>query len=209
MRIKNWNDFQAYNDNRPIHWIKLYKKLLDDIEWSKLSGDEAKFLIELWLLASEKHGELPDVDVIAFRLRRDVRKCTTMIGNLVHWFDGECTNLYESVRNRGVDKIREDIDKIREEKIIDRACDAFATFWTAYPRKVNKPGALKAWQNKKLNDSIDIILAGLERWKGSRQWLKDNGQYIPHPATWLNQERWNDEVAATPCTDGGDDDINF
>lgn len=72
--------------------------------------------------------------------------------------------------------------------------DVFDTFWKAYPRKVNKPGALKAWKNKKLNDSIDIILAGLERWKASRQWVKDGGQFIPHPATWINQERWNDDV---------------
>ena len=70
--------------------------------------------------------------------------------------------------------------------------NTFDQFWNEYPRKVNKPGALKSWKNKKLNDSIDIVLAGLEVWKASREWAKDNGQYIPHPATWLNQERWND-----------------
>jgi hypothetical protein len=72
---------------------------------------------------------------------------------------------------------------------------AFDTFWKAYPRKVAKPNALKAWNSKKLNESIDIILASLERWKASRDWTKDGGQFIPHPATWLNREGWNDEVS--------------
>ena len=71
---------------------------------------------------------------------------------------------------------------------------AFETFWKAYPRKVGKPNALKAWKVKKLNESIDMILASLERWKASRDWTKDGGQFIPHPQTWLNREGWNDEV---------------
>ena len=35
---------------------------------------------------------------------------------------------------------------------------------------------------------------GLERQVTSADWLKNNGQYIPYPTTWLNGERWNDEV---------------
>ena len=71
---------------------------------------------------------------------------------------------------------------------------AFETFWKEYPRKVAKPNALKALKAKRLNESIDIILSGLERWKASRQWTKDAGQFIPHPTTWLNRESWNDDV---------------
>jgi hypothetical protein len=39
---------------------------------------------------------------------------------------------------------------------------------------------------------LDEVLSGLERWKRSTAWLKDNGQYIPPPSTFLNQERWKD-----------------
>jgi len=39
------------------------------------------------------------------------------------------------------------------------------------------------------------MLAAIERQRGSQQWVKDNGQFIPHAATWLNQERWQDVVA--------------
>ena len=40
------------------------------------------------------------------------------------------------------------------------------------------------------------MLKAIEKQKGSEQWTKDNGQYIPHPSTWLNQSRWEDELPA-------------
>lgn len=43
---------------------------------------------------------------------------------------------------------------------------------------------------------LAAALEGLERWKGSRDWLKDGGQFIPHPATFLNQRRWEDNPTA-------------
>jgi len=42
-------------------------------------------------------------------------------------------------------------------------------------------------------DRIKEEQAAIERQKSSRQWTKDDGQYIPNPSTWLNQERWEDE----------------
>lgn len=38
------------------------------------------------------------------------------------------------------------------------------------------------------------MLNAIETAKQSMQWNKDNGQYIPNPATWLNQKRWEDEI---------------
>jgi len=70
--------------------------------------------------------------------------------------------------------------------------DEFLRFWKAYPRKVNKGTAAKAWK-KRGDASLETILAALETAKGSRQWLKDGGDFIPHPATWLNARGWEDE----------------
>ena len=67
-KIRNWSRFQHFKDRRPP-WIKLYRDLLDDQEWHALDGDAAKMLIMLWLLASEKGGEIPDNKTISFRLR--------------------------------------------------------------------------------------------------------------------------------------------
>lgn len=69
---------------------------------------------------------------------------------------------------------------------------AFDAFWTAYPKKVGKGDARKAFA--KVNVGIDVLLSAIERQKQSRQWQKDNGQFIPNPSTWLNQCRWEDEL---------------
>jgi hypothetical protein len=42
--------------------------------------------------------------------------------------------------------------------------------------------------------TLEVLLDAIEKHKQSAQWQKDGGQYIPHPATWLNQQRWEDEI---------------
>lgn len=70
--------------------------------------------------------------------------------------------------------------------------NTFDEFWSAYPNKVGRPKALAVWN--RLKPGLDVVLAGLKRWKASDQWRKDKGQYIPHPTTWLNREGWNDAI---------------
>lgn len=71
--------------------------------------------------------------------------------------------------------------------------ELFEMFYKKYPKKQAKSSALKAWGKIK-NLDFDLIMESLEEQKQSDAWRKDNGQYIPMPTTWLNQERWNDEV---------------
>lgn len=75
----------------------------------------------------------------------------------------------------------------------DRAC-LFDEFWTAYPKKAGKKDARRVWE--KLSPSRDLaveIIQGLMRWRKSEQWCKDEGRFVPYPATFLNGERWKDE----------------
>ena len=79
----------------------------------------------------------------------------------------------------------------------DVCAERFETFWKAYPRKVGKGAAEKIF--KKIHPSGEILrkmLDAIEAQSHSDQWKRDNGQYVPNPATWLNQTRWEDEVAA-------------
>jgi len=71
---------------------------------------------------------------------------------------------------------------------------SFRRFWEIYPKKVGKDAAYRAWckEAKYCSDVQDNIFAALEWQIGQAQWTKDNGQYIPNPATWLNQGRWKD-----------------
>lgn len=69
----------------------------------------------------------------------------------------------------------------------------FDRFWAAYPKKVGKNAAIRAWQKVKGKPRIDELVSAVEQQKTWPQWQRDNGQYIPNPATWLNQGRWSDE----------------
>ena len=73
----------------------------------------------------------------------------------------------------------------------------FARFWSSYPRKAGKKAAEKAFSRAMKQTDLATLLGALEKHKQTQQWTKDGGQFIPHPATWLNQERWNDELAVT------------
>lgn len=76
------------------------------------------------------------------------------------------------------------------------AAEQFASFWEKYPKKVGKTVAEKAW--KKLAPDEELfgrIMDALCIAVRCDQWRKDNGQFIPNPATWLNQRRWEDELA--------------
>jgi hypothetical protein len=98
MRIKNWPEFQHYQKRSPI-WIKLYRRLLDDPKFHELSGDAVKVLIQLWLLASEDpklEGNLPAIDVIAFRLRVASKLLASCIRELNHWIIFDASELLAS-----------------------------------------------------------------------------------------------------------------
>lgn len=69
---------------------------------------------------------------------------------------------------------------------------AFEAFWGEYPKKVGKEAAKKAFA-KIPPSAFPLLVPAIERQMQSAQWRKDDGQYIPNPATWLNQGRWEDE----------------
>jgi hypothetical protein len=74
--------------------------------------------------------------------------------------------------------------------------DAFLSFWAAYPKKVGKDAAWAAWRKRDgSRPDIAVILGAVQAQKLTEQWTRDGGQYIPNPATWLNQGRWQDEAA--------------
>lgn len=81
----------------------------------------------------------------------------------------------------------------KNDKNVKKDSD-FESFWSAYPRKVAKSFAKKAWDKAKV-ENLDSVLSTLEKYKLSSQWIKDNGEYIPHPATWLNRKQWEDEIS--------------
>jgi len=76
---------------------------------------------------------------------------------------------------------------------------AFLTFWDMYPNKKNKGAAFKAFKKVKPAEYA-VVKTGLIAKKQSPDWTKDNGQFIPHPASWLNARGWEDESIESKST---------
>lgn len=85
-----------------------------------------------------------------------------------------------------------------------RSADPFDRFWAAYPKKIGKDAARKAFVKRRPGAPlVDAMIAAVHAQQASEQWKRDRGQYIPNPATWLNQGRWQDETTING-NDGAD-----
>jgi len=89
-------------------------------------------------------------------------------------------------------------EKRREEKSNNNTYTAqFLRFWDLWPRnsrRTEKGRCFKYWKRDKLEAKAEHVIAVLEALKVSDQWTKENGQFIPMPATWLNKQRWDCDV---------------
>lgn len=94
-------------------------------------------------------------------------------------------------------------EKEKETRDIDRDSALFAVFWDAYPKKVGKQAAFKSFSKALAKASVDTMVEAIEKQKKTDQWRRDNGRYIPNPATWLNQGRWEDVVSGDAGQDNG------
>ena len=80
----------------------------------------------------------------------------------------------------------------------------FKSFWEAYPYKVRKAAAQQVWEQLQPDATLcATILAAIEQHKRSSQWQKECGRYIPNPAKWLSERRWEDKLPEVPATESG------
>jgi hypothetical protein len=194
IRIKDWHKFQHFKDRKPP-WVKLYRDLLDDLEWHELEPKAAKALVMIWLIASESDGVLPDTKKLAFRLRLSETSTLEVVSKLSHWLEQDDINVisdgYQSDRPETETETETDIS----------VTDLFERFWNGYPRRVAKPDALKAFRRTKPTEELLAeMLAAIERQGLTVRVKAGEARFVPHPATWLNQERWKDQDAADKAT---------
>lgn len=123
-----------------------------------------------------------DAEIAKFRLKSDRAKTA----NQIRWQSKMDTvsEPYKIATNKPITN-----NQINKEYI-----DRFDTFWKHYPRKVSKPNALKAWIKIKPDDELTkTIISAISKQNLSAK----EEQFIPHPASWLNGRRWEDEVKVT------------
>jgi len=191
-KIRNWDEFQHFKDRTPP-WIKLYRYLLDDPEWHDLSGDDSKVLVMLWLIASEDkamEGNLPNSKILSFRLRISETKLNQSLTKLSHWLIIDDIDVISDCNQTDAPEERQR-QRQRQSRDMALVDSDFDIFYKSYPKKKNRGDAEKAWN--KIKPDIDLIMKALDWQKSSRDWVKDNGQFIPYPASYLNSKGWLDE----------------
>jgi hypothetical protein len=115
MRIKHWNKFQHFKDRKPP-WVKLYRDLLDDLDWHELDAQASKVLVMLWLIASEDEGRIPPTKTLAFRLRMTEKQTNDCLNKLSHWLEQDDINtISERYQDDSLETEREtETDKEKE-----------------------------------------------------------------------------------------------
>lgn len=197
----NWAELQHYKDRSPP-WIKLHKKLLDNYEFQSLPVASRALAPMLWLLASEHDQGVIDAtpEKLSFRLRMSESTAKDALKPLIdkEFFSvvqGDSSVLASGKRSATPETEAE------ERQRRDRQARDFETFYAAYPKKRNRPDAVKAFS--KVAVPVEVLVTAIERLlKSDENWIKDGGRYIPYPASWLNAEGWNDvapvQVASSP-----------
>lgn len=216
MRIRNWEKFQHYRRRSPP-WIKLHRKLLDNPDWYALDGASAKLLVELWLVASEEDGELPDSTTLAWRLRRS--KSEVMNGLKLLFDSGFLVDASTLLAECSHDATPETETEAEKESMVHPDAPThewpakperngkgyvypalFETAWEAYPKRAGpnpKTGAYRAFRArvKAGDDPTDLIASAGNYRKHCVAAGKNGTEFVKQAATfWGPNEPWRDFI---------------
>jgi hypothetical protein len=160
MRIKNWDRFQHFKDRKPI-WIKLYRDLLDDLNWHELDGKSAKALVMIWLIASEERGQLPEIKSLAFRLRMSEKDTKDIVTRLSAWLEQDDINgISEGYQDDMPEKRREETDK---EKEIEAPEGVSQLVWDSFVKQ----------RKTKKAQLTDLVINGIKKEADKAGWTMD------------------------------------
>ena len=214
LRVRNWEKYQRNKTGdrsdaerkaagkAPLPWLVVHHRYLDDFDLMSLSLETRAISLMFLMLARRTFNQIPDDPArLAFWFKCSKVNITRSIGELleVGWLqrvvqtgtrrDTELSRIgaySDSDSDSDSDRDKEHCPPGGERRV------QFEHFWTAYPRKTAKKRAKEAWSRLKVTeDRWQTMLAALEVQKDSEQW--QDPRLIPHPATWLNGHRWEDE----------------
>lgn len=209
IKIRNWDRWQSYRRDRgQPPWIKIHRKLMRDPNWVALSDAEKGQLIAMWLLAADNDGHIPrDEGTIQKLCYLDKKPDLQMFVNkgfLEKWRQDDA-NMTTSIDKLDATETETETEKEKEKNIkgqiqkfdpvnLDTEFDEH--FWPAYPLRKAKPRAKVSFIKSRKAFSLDTIMAGVAAYIEH----KPTTQAYAHPATWLNNERFNDEYFGDDAT---------
>lgn len=172
--------------------IELALKKLSTVGLVALYEFEGRPYLQLvtWMKHQQKratHSKYPAPNIICNQLISNDINCNQMKSNVFEKRE------YENTRNENT---RNTPLTPQEGEGASEQLAPFEIFWKEYPKKVAKQYALKAWMRiQPSKELLERMLKALAEQKQSEQWRKENGRYIPNPATWLNGGYWENETA--------------
>lgn len=168
----------------------------------------------------EENGEILDdtIEGIAFALRLECECIATILRDYELFYRtekgyrsyhaDECIKIREQKSKKGSQaaekrwgyanalplQCKPNAIKVKERKKENTYTDEFESFWKLYPKKKSKGDALKAWLKiSSPVETLELIKNSLSWQIKTEQWIKEHGQFIPYPATYLNASQWLDE----------------
>ena len=159
--------------------------------------DDAKKVIDKWLSELHEEGcivryEIDGDQYIQINKWLQHQKIDRPSESKIPAFDESSRGLANVIGASRNNTLYQGVDQGKDQGV---AADAFESFWTAYPKKEAKPTALKAFKAAKINGHLPQVLKDIESRLGGAAWQKNGGEFIPMPATYLNQRRWEDGKA--------------
>lgn len=187
---------------RPLNTVRMALRLFE--QYGMVAVINGTVTIPNW----GKHQTLDRLEAKREYMRRYMvfyREKQKRIANGESKVNGEAYSEADSeahgeVNVNSLDK-KESKNKNKKKSVAEAQPKGFDLFWLHYPKKVGKANAMKAFAKLSPDENLlnDICLA-VELHKKSAQWRRDDGTYIPHPSTWLNQRRWEDQMTVHPFT---------
>tara|TARA_R110000824_G_scaffold240687_3_gene429343 strand:- start:2274 stop:2933 length:660 start_codon:yes stop_codon:yes gene_type:complete len=196
---------------RPKRWRPVPQRIIESDAWHTVGYDSKLVYLMLYSFVCDGHGWFPSKPhEIIPKLMLDPDVTLESLANLKKAkliqavkSGGYCLVSYEDdlpsyYLSKVPKKTHVYISKDKENNKNSKGNDFidFDSFWDEFKPRVNKAEAKKAW--KKLNASDrKVALDGVKRYAQSGKFKEcmrtKIWQYMPHPATWLNQRRWEDE----------------
>lgn len=205
LRIHDWDEHQSYRKDRgQPPWIKVHRHIMRNMKWVALDDAERGQLVAIWLLAADHDGVIPASPAIVQKLcfMSDPPDLNKFID--LGFLDGDRRqdDVTSTSDRRRIDHPETEAETEKRRKTLwsnridaptpDPASNRFDEFWAAYPKKVAKKKAAGIWKRRKLDKVADRIIADVKRRTTSDgEWVRG---FVPHPTTYLNGDRWEDEV---------------
>lgn len=159
---------------------KLAERCASDVTEKQVRSAIAK--LEKWGFLGKQTGKQGTIVTICnySRFQDDSDSMGKPMGK-IRANDGQLLRIIKKEKNKDIDQKQDQIDI------------NFERFWKAYPKRVGRGKVEKIFRKINPDEKLMMkILTAIAEQKNSSQW--QDKKYVPHPSTWLNQKRWEDEM---------------